>query len=154
MKHIKLYESFGRFGDRAGMRSSGGKTMVEITLDGENPDVKYGGTIVGVGNTRREAAEFALQMACHFLQNGDPSETIKRSDLNSPSVNDLFASRSDIQRALEMLEMGEIQQMRGGYSEAFSSHGDAVYAEATVSPAPSSAPIGGSVTDHYFEEEY
>jgi len=148
MKHIKVFESFG-----TGMEPNE-KTIVEIFLNGENPDVEYGCVANGVGNTPREAAMFALQVACDWLLNGDDSVTVDDLDgfENSP-VMEYFENEAELEEALQMLEMGKIKKENPtGYS-IFSSHGDEIYTESYVRPIPdSAAPIGGSILSSYSEE--
>lgn len=147
MKHIKVFESFGM-----GMEPNE-KTLVEISLKGENPDAEYGCVANGVGNTPREAAMFALQAACDWLQNGDDSVTVDDLDEfgNSP-VMDYFKDEKELEEALQMLEMGKVKKDFRGYS-LFSSHGDEIDTESYVKAIPdSAAPIGGSILSSYSEE--
>jgi hypothetical protein len=148
MKHIKVFESFGM-----GMEPNE-KTLVEISIKGENPDAEYGCVANGVGNTPREAAMFALQVACDWLLNGDDSVTVDDLDgfENSP-VMEYFENEAELEEALQMLEMGKIKkESPTGYS-IFSSHGDEIYTESYVRPIPdSAAPIGGSILSSYSEE--
>jgi hypothetical protein len=147
MKHIKVFESFG-----TGMEPNE-KTIVEIFLNGENPDVEYGCVANGVGNTPREAAMFALQVACDWLLNGDDSVTVDDLDgfENSP-VMEYFEDEKDLEEALQMLEMGKVKKDFRGYS-LFASHGDEIYTESYAEAIPdSAAPIGGSILSSYSEE--
>jgi hypothetical protein len=147
MKHIKVFESFG-----TGMEPNE-KTIVEIFLNGENPDVEYGCVANGVGNTPREAAMFALQVACDWLLNGDDSVTVDDLDgfENSP-VMDYFEDEKELEEALQTLEMGKVKKDFRGYS-LFASHGDEIYTESYAEAIPdSAAPIGGSILSSYSEE--
>jgi hypothetical protein len=51
MKNIKTFESF----DSSGMTQS-----ITLTVSSENPDAKWDFEVTGVGNTKKEAAIFAL----------------------------------------------------------------------------------------------
>jgi hypothetical protein len=147
MKHIKVFEYFG-----TGMEPNE-KTLVEISLKGENPDVEYGCVANGVGNTPREAAMFALQVACDWLLNGDDSVTVDDLDgfENSP-VMDYFEDEKELEEALQTLEMGKVKKDFRGYS-LFASHGDEIYTESYAEAIPdSAAPIGGSILSSYSEE--
>jgi hypothetical protein len=148
MKHIKVFESFGM------EMEPNEKTLVEISIKGENPDVEYGCVANGVGNTPREAAMFALQVACDWLLNGDDSVTVDDLDgfENSP-VMEYFEKGKDLEEALQMLEMGKIKKENPtGYS-IFSSHGEEIYTESYAKAIPdSAAPIGGSILSSYSEE--
>jgi hypothetical protein len=126
---------------------------VEISLKGENPDVEYGCVANGVGNTPREAAMFALQVACDWLLNGDDSVTVDDLDgfENSP-VMDYFEDEKELEEALQTLEMGKVKKDFRGYS-LFASHGDEIYTESYAEAIPdSAAPIGGSILSSYSEE--
>jgi hypothetical protein len=147
MKHIKVFEYFG-----TGMEPNE-KTLVEISLKGENPDVEYGCVANGVGNTPREAAMFALQVACDWLLNGDDRVTVDDLDgfENSP-VMDYFEDEKELEEALQTLEMGKVKKDFRGYS-LFASHGDEIYTESYAEAIPdSAAPIGGSILSSYSEE--
>ena len=147
MKHIKVFEYFG-----TGMEPNE-KTLVEISLKGENPDVEYGCVANGVGNTPREADMFALQVACDWLLNGDDSVTVDDLDgfENSP-VMDYFEDEKELEEALQTLEMGKVKKDFRGYS-LFASHGDEIYTESYAEAIPdSAAPIGGSILSSYSEE--
>jgi len=148
MKHVKLFESFGM------EMEPNEKTLVEITLKGENLDAEYGCVANGVGNTPREAAMFALQVACDWLLNGDDSVAVDDLDeFESSPVMDYFENEAELEEALQMLEMGKIKkESPTGYS-IFSSHGDAIYTESYAEAIPdSAAPIGGSILSSYSEE--
>ena len=147
MKHVKLFESFGM------EMEPNEKTLVEISLKGENPDAEFGCVANGVGNTPREAAMFALQVACDWLLNGDDSVTVDDLDgfENSP-VMEYFENEAELEEALQMLEMGKVKKDFRGYS-LFASHGDEIYTESYAEAIPdSAAPIGGSILSSYSEE--
>jgi hypothetical protein len=142
MKHVKLFESF----------QQNGKFEVEIEIRGENPDVKYGCTSYGVGNTPREAAMFALQSACNWLRTSEEIEMNNLENFES-EVEEYVSDAKELEDVLQMLEKGKIKKDSPfGYS-FFSSHGDAVYADAGISKAPETAPIGGHIVDGWYEEE-
>ena len=143
MKHLKLFENFSE------------KTKIEIELWGKNPDCEYGCTAVGVGNTPREAAMFALQASCDWIINVDDSIYVK--DLKE--FNDVVGEvvlEEELEEVLQMLEMGEIKQEDTfmGKTSFFSSHGDDVEAEAKSERALPGATIGGFILDSYVNEYY
>jgi hypothetical protein len=148
MKHIKLFESF-----------SEEKTKIEMNLTGTNPDVEYGCTAVGVGNTPGEAARFVLQAACDWLRNADASIHIKDFSKFEDTVSD-YVEDDELEEVLEMLEIGEIKTFGiftdpwggRGQSSFLSSHGDNIEADADVEKALPGASIGGFILDGYVDE--
>jgi hypothetical protein len=146
MQHIKLFEAFS-------MGLQEGKTMIEISIDGENPDAKYGCTAVGVGNSPREAAMFAIRVVCDWLQNSDDMVKIQNlDDFYDSVVTDFFPDENELKEVIEMIERGEIEKSVWGYSP-FSGHGDAVYADVEKSLASPADQIGGYIEDSYLDQE-
>ena len=146
MKHIQLFEQYN-----TGTPAPGGgeKTKIKLYLEGSNPDVNYSGTVVGVGNTPREAAMYCIMAAVTLMKSGDTAPAPQ--DLNNfKGVVEDFILEEELEEVLNLLERGEVLTDNFGYS--FLSGSDYIKAEASIEKALPSADIGGFILSYHFGE--
>jgi hypothetical protein len=111
MEHLQIFETF----TSSQNTRPGGKFKATIEFDSSNPDAKYGATVIGVGNSPLEAAEFALAAAWSYATEGN-TEGIKDSKQAYEILKGIY-SDEELREIVNRAATGDID------SDIFGDHG-------------------------------
>ena len=143
MKHIQIFEAFINDGEET---DSPKNYEVVISVEGQNPDAKWGFQSVGIGTTPEEAAYYSLSAAHAFNINWDENLVIdsqrKAYDITDTTEDDFGI---DLNEIIPLLAKGEIPR------DHFDDHGTSSECSATVDRTDDNV-VRGYIQESWIED--